>query len=73
MAFLGTDPNFNPPDARFVMTSWHDDESPEDVVHFFSNCTTFDNFEANQFVAVFLGGEPDPAYVASLRDAFTGT
>ena len=73
MAFLGSDTDFNPPDARFVMTSWHDDEPPEDVVHFFANCTTFDNFEANQFVAVFLGAAPDPAYLASLRNAFTGT
>ncbi len=24
MAFLGTDANFNPPDERFVMTTWHE-------------------------------------------------
>jgi hypothetical protein len=65
--------NFEPADERFVMTSWHDEETPDDVVFFFANCTTFGNFEPSRFVAVFLGSAPDPAYVAALHDAFAGT
>ena len=73
VAFLESDPGFNPPDDRFVMTSWHNDETPEDVVFFFANCTAFGNFQPSQFVAVFLGAPPDPSYLAALHDAFTGT
>jgi hypothetical protein len=34
-AFLFSSPDLNPPDERFVMTSWHEKESIEEVAVFF--------------------------------------
>ena len=55
MAFLETDPNFNPPDDRFVMTTWHDDEPLEEVVTYFWLNTAFDDFTPKNFVVLLLG------------------
>ncbi len=55
IAFLETDPNFNPPDDRFVMTSWHENDSIEGVVEFFRSCTAFDDYTPKNFMVIFLG------------------
>jgi hypothetical protein len=34
ISFIGTDPDFNPPDDRFVMTTWHEKEPIEDTFEF---------------------------------------
>ena len=31
-SFVCSDPNFDPPDSRFVMTTWHENETIDDVV-----------------------------------------
>jgi len=54
-AFLETDPDLNPPDERFVMTSFHEDESLNDVAEFFVRLTSFDGFKPAAFVLVALG------------------
>ncbi len=46
-------------DALHVMTSWHADEWPEDVAFFFVLCTSFDYFEALNFLVLHIGGGPD--------------
>ena len=56
MAYLATDPGYAPPDDRFVMTTWHDDEPLGDVAEFFVRNTSFDRFEAKHFLVVCLGG-----------------
>ena len=55
LAYLATSPDFSPPDDRFVMTTWHEDEPLEDVIFFFRNCTAFDYFTPRHYLALILG------------------
>lgn len=57
IAFISTDPDFNPPDDRFVTTTWHDDESLEEVFEFFHLWTCFDDFWPKRFLVLFVGGD----------------
>ena len=54
-AFLATDPNFNPPNSRFVMSSWHDNEPLEEALFGLLKCSAFDNFVPRNFVVIVLG------------------
>jgi len=58
LAFLDTSPEFNPPDEKFVMTSWHEQDSLRDVAEFFVRNTSFDFFEPAAFVIVAVGDDP---------------
>jgi hypothetical protein len=58
LAFLNTSPEFAPPDERFVMTSWHDQESLREVAEFFVLNTSFDFFNPAAFVIVAVGDDP---------------
>ena len=53
-AFIETDPDYKPPEERFVMTTWHERESLSDVVWFALNSTGFDDFVAERFLIVLL-------------------
>lgn len=44
--------------ARLVMTTWHDDETPEEVAHFFAQNTSFEEFSAVNFGVFVLGSDP---------------
>jgi hypothetical protein len=55
LAFIDTSPNFNPPDEKFVMTSWHDQASLWEVAEFFVLNTSFDFLEPAAFVIVAVG------------------
>jgi hypothetical protein len=57
-SFIGSDPNFNPPNDRMLMTTWHENEPIEEVVEFFRWNTSFANFTARNFLIVFLGDDP---------------
>ena len=59
MAFLETDPNLDPPNDRFIMTTWHEGESVEEVAEFFVLNTSFDNFVAKNFLVVFIGRDKE--------------
>ena len=59
IAFLDTDQNFQPPDERFVLTTWHEGESVEDVAEFFVLNTSFDNFVAKNFLVLFVGRDKE--------------
>lgn len=50
-----SDPNYDPPDEKFVMTTWHEDESIEDVVEYFRWNTVFDDFVPKNFLILFVG------------------
>ena len=56
-AFIFSDPNLNPPDDRFVMTTWHENESIEDVVEYFRWNTVFDEFVPKRFLVLFVGDD----------------
>ena len=52
-------------DENHVMTTWHDDESLEDIVFFFLNNTGFDDFTAERFVVLFVG--EDESYLRQIQ------
>lgn len=44
-------------DATFVMTSWHEKESTEDIVCFFLNDTSFDDWTADNLLVAVVGDD----------------
>ena len=65
-AYLSTNEHFSPPDETFVMTSWHDGDSVEDVVLHGLMCTMFDDHEFTRYLVLFIGPR------AGLRDEVRG-
>jgi hypothetical protein len=51
--------NMETNEKTFVMTSWHEDEPIEDIVFHFFNATWFDHFVPENFLVVFVGGDPE--------------
>ncbi|TAN44400.1 MAG: hypothetical protein EPN22_06805 [Nitrospirae bacterium] len=47
--------NWESEDETLIMTTWHEKESLEDIVFFFLNNTTFDNFTAANMLVVLFG------------------
>ena len=66
-AFMRTDPDYQPPDERSVMTSWHEGERLGEVVWFAMNCTSFDKFVAERVLVVLL--KPGPGREEELKAA----
>jgi len=56
--------------GAFVMTTWHEDETIEEVVEFFATNTRFDDWSAREYVVLVIGG-PD-ALEARVRAAVVG-
>ncbi|MFO0937639.1 MAG: hypothetical protein U0798_14125 [Gemmataceae bacterium] len=56
-AFLATDKDFSPRTERFIMTTWHDEEPLDEVVHSFRWNTIFDNFVPQHYLVLILGNE----------------
>ena len=46
-------------DARFIVTTWHDGESPEEVIWFAINCARFDNLIFRTWLVVLRGGDEE--------------
>ena len=57
-AHIATDPNFDPPNDAFVMTTWHDAEPIEDAIEFWWMNTCFEDYQSTNF-AVLVIGEAD--------------
>lgn len=70
MAFLSTDPNYNPSDDRFVMTTWHKNEPLEDVVSWFRWLTSFADFTPKYFLVLLVGYSP--AIESEIRQTLIG-
>lgn len=54
-AYIETDPNFSPPDDRFVMTTWHENETIEDAFEFLWMCGTIDDKYPVSVCAFIIG------------------
>jgi len=54
-AHLETDPNFDPPDETFVMTTWHEGESVAEVLEFALMWTNFDDNVFEHLLVLVLG------------------
>lgn len=62
---------YSPLDQDFVLTSWHEDESPGDVVWYLLNCTDFAEHRFDRYLLLFTGKDPtvEQAFCdACLRD-----
>lgn len=57
--------NMETNEKTFVITSWHKDESVEEIVFHFLNVTWFDDFVPENFMVVVVGG--DPEVLANIR------
>ena len=75
MAFIGTDPNFDPPHDRLVMTTWHDKETIHDVVWFALTNTDFDAHDFHDYLALLIGGNPEieAELVATIKSQLAAT
>jgi len=51
--------NFETNEKTFVMTSWHEEESIEDIVFHFLNVTWFDDFVPENFLVVVVGDDSE--------------
>jgi hypothetical protein len=51
--------NYEPNDDAFVMTSWHTDESVQDVIFFALHCTNFDDHDFQRYLVLAVGPRPD--------------
>jgi hypothetical protein len=58
-AYLASDENFNPPDERFVMTSWHENESLAETVFYLWFCGIIDDNFPTRVGIFILGDSPD--------------
>jgi hypothetical protein len=54
-ADIGRFPDFETPDERFVMTTWHDDQSFANVLWQANFTATFDDLWFDQLLVVWLG------------------
>ena len=73
IAFIASDPNFSPPEERFIMTTWHENESMEDISDFFRWNTAFDSFVPRHYLAIIIGGDTENAqHVRSAIDRSFG-
>lgn len=59
MAFINTDPNFDPPSDRLVMTTWHDIETIQEVVWFALKNTNFATHDFRDYLALMVGENPE--------------
>jgi hypothetical protein len=58
LAYLETYAELDPPDATFVMTTWHKDESVADVLEFALMNTDFDDNRFAHVLVLVLGEDP---------------
>ncbi len=42
-------------DSNLVMTSWHEDESPDDVARYFVTCTDFPQYNFKNYLVLHIG------------------
>ncbi len=68
-AFLATNPDYNPPDDRHVITTWHDDETIEDVIWFALLNASFDSHDFHDYLALVIGtnAEIEAELLATIR------
>lgn len=63
--------DFKPPDAG-VMTTWHDRDTPAEIVDFLVDDTRLDGTPARRYVVAFVGDDPRlrMEYEAAVRSRF---
>ncbi|HLA71012.1 MAG TPA: hypothetical protein VK624_05840 [Steroidobacteraceae bacterium] len=72
LAYIESHPDNSRDSTEFVMTTWHDDESMEDIAAFFALNTTFDDFVPRLYVVVGVGGATPVDRAVALTSAQLG-
>ena len=52
-ANMEVDPELS--DSKFVMTTWHENDTPDQIANFILNCTTFEDKEFTNFQILSVG------------------
>jgi hypothetical protein len=52
MIYISSFPEFNPPDSEFVMTTWHENESIENVIWDTLNITDFEEYHFDEYLII---------------------
>jgi|GEM_PF-2287065 len=52
-------------DSKFVMTTWHENDTPDQIANFFLNCTTFDDNVFTNFLILSVG--PNDKLLADIK------
>jgi hypothetical protein len=55
MACIESNPNYQPSDEAFTMTTAHEGESVEDIIFFGLTSTGFDSYDFDRFLILFVG------------------
>lgn len=58
-AYIESDPDFDPSGDRFVMTTWHDHETLEELILFALTCTNFESHHFHEYLALMIGPGAD--------------
>ncbi len=58
-AYLESDPDYNPSDAEFTMTSSHKVEPIGEIIYWGLMNTNFDNHDFNRFLVLAIGRSPE--------------
>lgn len=58
-AYLATDKDYNPSPETLVMTTWHDQETPEEVIDFGLHQTNFKADIAEKYLILSIGIDED--------------
>lgn len=61
-------PDFQIPDSEHVMTTWHDNETLEEVIRFALNLTYFDDYQFDKFLFILIDSKLSEAEVVSIID-----
>ena len=54
-AYISSDPNYSPPESRFIMTSWHTNETLEEIIWFWLMCTDYDDNMFENYLLLVVG------------------
>ena len=54
-AYIFSSKNFSPSTETMVMTTWHENESIDDIIYFGLNCTNFDHHNFRKYLILFIG------------------
>lgn len=58
-SFISSSPDFDPPEDKLVMTTWHEHETLQEVADFFVLDTSFGLFKPAIFLIIGVGDSPD--------------
>jgi hypothetical protein len=72
LAYIESHPDNSRDSSEFVMTTWHDDETLEEIAAFFALNTTFDDFVPSLYIVVGIGSATPVDRAVALTSAQLG-